>query len=165
MPIALAKPGTDLWQQVIAKLAADIDQNFGLVPALGNGANSVYPNFESTGPSDKRELCPCPFILVYDGGKRATDRMNREARVHIEVHDDPNLGEQRRPGIIARIYQVLVISEWRPTGDNLRKYLSGLSFESESMAVPDDRYLTSAVQLTLVCTRTADRTSGRGYNG
>jgi hypothetical protein len=164
MPIILSAPGTLFWDQVRDHLIADTDPAVGLVPALGQGANSVYPNYETNGPSSERELCPTPFVLSLYGGSRATDRLGRELRLHLEVHDDPNQGDIRWPGLLARLKQVLIIAEWRLANDTLYRYTSGLYFESESPLLPDERYHTNAVRLT-VCARAMDRTSGRGYGG
>lgn len=164
MPIILTAPGALFWDQVRDHLVADTDPVLGLVPALGAAANSIYPNYETDGPSSKREVCPTPFVEAIYGGSRATDRLGRELRLFLEVHDAPEQGDIRWPGILARLKTVLIVNEWRLTNDALYRYTSGLYFESESPVLPDERYRTNVVRLT-VCARALDRTSGHGYGG
>jgi hypothetical protein len=175
MPIVLPTNATALYRQVLNRLALDADPTAGLLAALGqraaddggpaSGVNSLYPNFTTGGPSADRAQCPTPFVIAYDGGLRAIDRKVREARIFLEVHDDEDWGDQRIPGIIARMIFWLLEREWRPDNDTETIYGAGLSFESRSMALPDKRYNTQVVQLALVCSRVLDRTSSRGYNG
>lgn len=175
-PIVLPVNGIPLYRQVLNKLASDTDPASGLVAALGarmpddgsaaaSGIYSLYPNYTTGGPNAEPDKCPRPFVIGYDGGARAVDKQGRELRVFLEIHDDPDAGDQRIPGIIARVFTILLTQEWRPTSDSEVRYISGLSFESRSPALPDKRYNTQVVQVSLVCTRAQDRTSSRGYNG
>jgi hypothetical protein len=177
-PLILSTNATPLYQLAINQLALDTDPAVGLLVGLGQrnpdppaapnqplGAYSLYPNFSTSGPSPDRTICPTPFVIAYDGGLRALDRKVREARIFFEIHDDEDMGNQRIPGIIARINFWLLEREWRPTSDSETIYGAGLSFESRSPALPDKRYNTQVVQLAHICSRVLDRTSSRGYNG
>lgn len=171
--ITLAYDGTPLDVQVAAQLAQDSDPTVGLVPALGqrpddtgarSGAHSVYPNFTTDGPSGERDLCPTPFLIVAPGGVRAIDKLLREVRVVVEVHDDEDMGRQRWPGIVKRVKQVVTRFGWLPTPDSEWFYQGGLAFEDESPpGLHDERYNTSVVQL-IFTVRAQDVTSGGGIN-
>ncbi len=163
-PITLAVIGTPLYRQILAVLATDTDPSQGLLVALGQGVNSLYPNYTTNGPSPDRTLCPTPFVIVTPGGKRATNKAGRDIRIIVEVHDDEDHGETRTPGVVARITYLLSQSGWRPANDVQTTYMSGLIFEEESPPfLPDQRYMTRTTQIILVC-QAIDRTSHRGYN-
>jgi hypothetical protein len=171
--ITLVVDGSPLDVQVATHLAADTDPVAGLVPALGqrsddtgarSGANSIYPNFTTDGPSDERDLCPVPFVIVAPGGVRAVDKLAREVRVIVEVHDTEDMGRLRWPGIVKRLKQTLTRNGWLPTPDSEWFYQGGLAFEDESPpGMHDDRYNTSVVQM-IFTVRAQDVTSGGGIN-
>lgn len=171
--IVLAYDGTPLDVQVAAQLATDTDPSVGLVPALGqrpddtgarSGVNSIYPNFTTDGPTSDRLFCPTPFILVAPGGARAVDKMAREVRVIVEVHDDPNYARERWPGLVKRVKQVLTRNGWGPTANSEWFYQAGFAFEDESPpGLHDDRYDTDVIQLVFIV-RAQDMSSGAGIN-
>jgi hypothetical protein len=108
----LVVDGTPLDVQVAAYLAIDTDPTAGLVPALGqrmddtgarSGGNSLYPNYATDGPAADRAACPTPFVVVSPGGVHAVDRMTREVRVLVEVHDTEDAGRTRWPGVVRRV--------------------------------------------------------------
>lgn len=177
-PIVLPTNTTALYRLVLNQLSLDTDPTAGLLAALGqrlpdppaaqvaSGAYSLYPNYSTGGPNLEREKCPVPFVIAYDGGLRATNKQIREARIFLEIHDDPDMGDQRIPGIIKRINYWLLEQEWRPPSDSETLYRAGLTFESRSpLQLIDKRYNTAVVQLSLVCPLVIDRTSNRGYPG
>jgi hypothetical protein len=164
MPIVLPHDGQWLRDQVREKLATDTDPALGLVSALGAGVDSIFPNFMTDGPSADRAKCPTPFIVVRGGGARAKDRMLREVRLMLDIHDDEGAGDKHWPGILIRLKDLLVVRQWRPTDDALYRYTGGLQYESESEVLYSDTYNTNAVRLVLVAVA-SDRTSGRGYGG
>lgn len=171
--IVLAYDGTPLDVQVAAQLATDTDPTLGLVPALGqrpddtgarSGVNSIYPNFTTDGPTSDRQFCPTPFVLVAPGGARAVDKMAREVRVIVEVHDDPNYARERWPGLVKRVKQVLTRNSWVPVANSEWFYQGGFSFEDESPpGLHDDRYDTDVIQLIFIV-RAQDTSSGAGIN-
>lgn len=164
-PIVLPAIGTPLYRQVLAYLATDTDPTQGLLAALGQGVNSLYPNYTTDGPSADRSLCPTPFVLVVPGGKRVVDRTGRDEKIVFEVHDDEDQGEQRYPGIVNRLITLISALQWRPTSDAGHTYVGGLVFDEESPPfLPDQRFGTRQVQLIFSC-RVIDKTSQRGYNG
>lgn len=164
-PIILPSVGNPLYRQLLTYLATDTDPTQGIIPALGQGANSLYPNFTTDGPSNDRTQCPAPFLIVDSGGVRAKDRSGRENRIMIEIHDDPDHGDERWPGILARLKQIISINEWRPTNDGVNRYTTGLYFDEESMPnLPDNRYETNVLQVIFTCL-SLDRTSGHGQAG
>lgn len=171
--IELPAPGTPLDLQVALQLAADTDPTQGLVPALGqrpddsgarSGVNSIYPNYSTDGPDKDRGLCPTPFIVVEPGAVRALDKNLREVHVIVEVHEDPDMGRIRWPGILKRVKQVLVRGGWAPASDADYSYHAGLYFDEESPpGLFDTRYETSVVQCVFAV-RAQDTTSGAGVN-
>ena len=165
-PTILTSHGTPLYRQVQNYLQADTDLNFGLVGALGNGAASIYPNFTSDGPNKDRTICPTPFLLVVDGGIRKVDAGSREFKVIIEVHDDPDHGDIRWPGLLERVKDWLINQNlFRPVNDVWGRYSGGVYFDEQSPPwLPDERFDTNMVQL-IVAARGMDRTSNKGYNG
>lgn len=164
-PIILPSSGTPLYRQVLAYLATDTDPTTGLIAALGQGVNSLYPNFTTDGPSSDRTKCPTPFIIVVPGGMRAKDKSGREHRIIVEIHDDLDHGDQRWPGILAHLKQLISIQQWRPESDVVNRFTTGLYFDEESPPnLPDQRNETNVVQVIFAC-MSLDRTSGRGYGG
>ncbi len=164
-PIVLPAANADLYEQVADALTGDTDPTYGLLAALGSGgATSIFPNFDTPGPSADRTACPVPFVFCLDGGTRALDKMRREYRLHIEVHDELDYGQERIKGIIERILFALVTEEWRPTDQPpYVTYASGPQLESKSPLLPDERYNTNMVQVTLVVIG-RDRTSNHGLS-
>jgi hypothetical protein len=157
--------GVPLYQQVLAYLATDIDPTTGLIAALGQGVNSLYPNFTTDGPGADRTKCPTPFLVVVSGGMRAKDRRGREHRIIIEVHDDPDHGDQRWPGILTRLKQIISTQQWRPESDDVNRFTTGLYFDEESPPnLPDNRNETLVIQIIFAC-MSLDRMSDRGYGG
>lgn len=146
-------PAYPLYRQIIQRLAGDTDPQQGIVPALGNGANAIYPNFDTDGPSTDRGICPTPFLIVASMGRTTMrDGPNREERIAIEIHDDPDQGMQRWPGLYLRVIQWLSVKEFRPTPDALAKYRSGMYYISESPPEwLDERYQTNMIQIILGC--------------
>ncbi len=164
-PITLIVPGTPLYRQVIAWLSTDTDPLQGLVAALGNGVNSMFPNYTTSGPSPDPTLCPRPFLIVAPGGKRAKNEGMREETIVFEVHDDEDHGEARYPGIVGRLEYLMQTQNWRPTDDQWHRYLTGLYFEEASPPfLPDPRYGTRMQQIICKCDL-RDTTSFRGYPG
>ncbi len=164
-PIVLPVVGTPLYRQALAYLTTDTDPVAGLLAALGQGVNSLYPNYLTDGPSADRTICPTPFVIVVPGGKRVIDRTGREEKIVFEIHDDEDHGEQRYPGIVARIIYLFSGLQWRPASDANHTYMSGLIFDEESPPfLPDQRFDTRQVQLIFSC-KLIDKTSQRGYNG
>lgn len=169
-PTILPYDGTPLDLQVATQLAQDATLIAALGQRLGDngvasGANSVYPNYTTDGPSDDRRTCPTPFLVVLPGGTRAIDRVQREVRVAIEVHDDHGAGRQRWPGILRQVKTLLLRSGWRPLSDSDTSYQSGLYFDDESPpGLEDNDWHTIMVQLVCAC-RASDMTSGAGING
>ncbi len=170
-PIILTPPTNSavmtLAQQIAALLASDTDPSQGLVAALGLGAKSIYPNYEaSTAPSGDRTICPTPFVLVTPAGRRRLDDQLREDRVVIEIHDDPDHGMLRWPGLLWRVKWLLFHQEFRPVTDGLgTNWRGGVQFDQESPPeLPDERYDTNLIQL-FVFAKCQDRTSGRGHAG
>jgi len=162
VPITLPAASADLYVQVADALTNDTDEAAGVLAALGNGEKSLYPNFDTPGPSADRTVCPVPFVICVNGGIRALDKQTREHRVHIEVHDESDYGNERIAGIVERIKEFLIAYEWRPADQApYVRYASGLQFESESPLLDDETYNTRVVQLTLLA-RATDRTSNRG---
>jgi hypothetical protein len=169
----LVVDGTPLDVQVAAYLATDTDPTAGLVPALGqrmddtgarSGANSLYPNYATDGPAADRAACPTPFVVVAPGGVHAVDRMTREVRVLVEVHDDADAGRTRWPGIVRRVKWLLTRTNWRPLSDGEYTYIAGLALDDESPpGLHDDRYNTDVTQL-IFSVRASDLTSGGGIN-
>ena len=165
MPVILPATTTPLYRQIIARIAQDTDPPQGILAALGNGASSIYPNYDTDGPSPDRTACPTPFLLVASLGKKKLDLLNREEQIAIEVHDDPDQGVLRWPGLLLRLKQFLLVKEWRPTNDDLATFRGGLYYDSESPPeFPDQRYNTTMTQLILCC-QFSDVTSGRGQRG
>lgn len=164
-PVILANSTNPLYQQVLAYLATDTDPTQGLLAALGQGADSLYPNLTTSGPDKDRTICPTPFILVAPGGKRAKDRQLREERLIVEIHDDADHGAERWPGLFERLIYLLVQEAWPPTMSGGTRYIGGLYYTEESPPdLPDTRFDTNVIQLLLGVT-CQDRTSGRGYAG
>lgn len=165
-PIILPFTGNPLHIQARTQLCQDTDPTYGVVPALGNGVASIFPNFETnSGPNVDPSLCPRPFILLAHGGSRSVDKATREIRVFVEIHDDFDLGDIRWPGLLARVKKIL-IGSWRPTPDAyVTNYYTGLYFDSESpYSLPSETFGTQMVQVVLAC-RASDFTSNKGYNG
>lgn len=165
----------EIMLQVRDFLLLDTDPQYGLLSALGAGANSVYPraDFGSDGPTKSRADTPTPFLVLYYNGKRATDDFGREHRIIIEIHDDRDHGIQRLPGLLRRLYVYLLggrdaggtkLPGFRATNDDLNRYVSGLIFKEESPRLPDERLVTNIIQVML-CIHGQDRTSGRGTQG
>ncbi len=167
-PNVLRISWTPLDLQVRDRILADTDPAQGVLSALGAGENSVFPSatYTNDGPNPDPALCPRPFIVVYDGGKKARDKAGREAQVILEVHDDPDAGRLRWPGIVFRLYRWLSSDQfpWQPASDQMHRYLSGLYFQSESPHLDDERYNTQMTQIILACL-TLDRTSNSGRQG
>jgi len=171
--ITLAVDGTPLDLQVAAYLASDTDPTAGLVPALGqrmddngarSGANSIYPNYLTDGPTSDRESCPTPFVVVAPGGVRGVDKMTREARVIVEIHDTGDAGRTRWPGIVRRLKWLLTRNSWFPLSNGEYSYISGLALDDESPpGLHDDRYNTDVTQI-IFSVKASDVTSGGGIN-
>lgn len=164
-PVILPASGTPLYRQIQAYLATDTNPTAGIVPALGNATNSIYPNYLTGGPSANRTGCPVPFLIVTPGAVRARDYAAREGEIVVEIHDDPDFGEQRSPGIVQRLLYWLCQTGWRPTSDTMYTYTSGLMFHQASPPnLPDQRYGTMVQQLVFLV-YWQDRTSYRGFHG
>ncbi|HZC05483.1 MAG TPA: hypothetical protein VE338_07560 [Ktedonobacterales bacterium] len=169
----LTVDGTPLDLQVAAYLATDTDPTAGLVPALGqrmddsgarSGANSIYPNYVTDGPNADRSACPTPFLLVAPGGVHGVDRMTREVRVLVEVHDTEDAGRTRWPGILRRVKWLLTRNAWRPVSDGEYTYMAGLALDDESPpGIKDERFDTVMTQL-IFSVKASDLTSGGGIN-
>lgn len=170
----LVVDGTPLDAQVAAFLATDTDPTAGLVPALGqrmddsgarSGVNSIYPNYTTDGPTADRDTCPTPFLLVAPGGVHAVDKLVREVRIVVEVHDAPDAGRTRWPGIVRRVKSQLTRTTWRPTSDGEYTYSAGgLALDEESPpGIVDTRYDTEVTQL-IFSVKASDLTSGGGIN-
>ncbi len=171
-PVILPTTGTPLWLQTLGYLRTDTDPQLGLVAALGARANdagvysglySIYPNYDTDGPSADRTVCPVPFLIVMPGGAKARpDGAGRDLLVAIEIHDDPTQGILRWQGLFERLERWL--AGWAPTNDGLYRYIGGMEFESESATLPDDRYETESVQVVFKI-QGVNRTSLRGRQG
>ena len=165
--------GTPLDAQVAAFLATDTDPTLGLVPALGqrmddsgarSGVNSIYPNYATDGPAAARDTCPTPFVIVAPGGVHAVDKLVREVRVIVEVHDSPDAGRTRWPGIVRRVKSQLTRTTWKPAPDGEYTYIAGLALDEESPpGIVDTRYDTEVTQL-IFSVKASDVTSGGGIN-
>lgn len=173
-PVTLPSPGTLLYRQVQAYLATDSDPTYGLVAALGGGANSIYPNAGGE-PSGDPSVCPVPFLVVYPGNTHAQpDGTGRTWRVVVEAHDARDASEER---IVALVWRVKVwllggvdsggtrLAPFAAASDGLARYTGGLQFEEEAGPMPyDERWGTTVMQVTFAQYGT-DRTSLRGRQG
>lgn len=164
MPNTLSVNGTPLYLQVRDYLCTDTDPDAGLVSALGDGINSIFPNNETDGPDADEEASPRPFLLVQSGGMEAADAFKRTWRVAIEIHVDPESGIEQWPGLVQRVKFWLCKQTYRPASDDLGVYRTGFQLERESRDDEAPEYGTRAVQIIFKVEGT-DPTSFRGLQG